>query len=248
MVLLPDGIRFSPGTTRRDWSDEAMARIREFYRPFTDPRGSNKVNLQGIVFDTNTGGLLPLEKYLAATVAEREPLASGEKTVEAVAREHGLNAKYLGTLWTRLTADDPSLLLDAVRARWRTAQPADVAALAADVAAWQKGLWKFGSVGHIGKLRGPKAWMEPIDPIVASQDLRFKFPPPARWRLRHAVAGRRRRRRWPGARLCHPPPTAASGSRAARPALARCPPREPRLRPPAQAITGKRRQIPGGRR
>jgi len=31
-VLLPDGIRFSPKTTRRDWTDETLARIREFYR------------------------------------------------------------------------------------------------------------------------------------------------------------------------------------------------------------------------
>ena len=33
--------------------------------------GGDQVNLQGIVFDTNQGGRLPLEKYLAATIAER---------------------------------------------------------------------------------------------------------------------------------------------------------------------------------
>jgi hypothetical protein len=175
-VLLPKGMHFSPGTTRRDWTDEAVARIRAFYRLFTDPRGVSTVNLQGVVFNTNTGGVLPLEKYFAVTLAEREALTSGSKTVEAVAHEHGLNAKYLNTLWKSLTASEPSLLLDGVRARWCMAQPADAAALAADVTAWQKGLWKFGSVGHIGKLRGPKAWMEPIDPIVASQELRLKIP------------------------------------------------------------------------
>ena len=174
--LLPDGMRFAPGTTRRDWTDEAVARIRAFYRPFIDPRGGNQVNLQGVMFDTNTGGVLPLEKYFAATLVEREALASRSKTLEAVAREHRLNAKYLSTLWASLTATNPSLLLDGIRGRWRTAQPADAAALAADVAAWQKGLWKFGTVGHIGKLRGPKAWMEPINPIVASQELRLKIP------------------------------------------------------------------------
>ena len=36
--------------------------------------GGDQVNLQGIVFDTNEGGRLPLEKYLAATLAEREAL------------------------------------------------------------------------------------------------------------------------------------------------------------------------------
>ncbi len=75
-VLLPDGFVFSPHTTRRDWTDDTMARIREFYREFTDPRGGDKVNLQGIVFDTNQGGRLPVEKYLAATLIEREALES----------------------------------------------------------------------------------------------------------------------------------------------------------------------------
>ena len=38
-VLLPDGFRFSPGTTPRDWTEETLAKIRDFYREFTDPRG-----------------------------------------------------------------------------------------------------------------------------------------------------------------------------------------------------------------
>jgi len=70
-VLLPDGIRFSPKTTTRDWTEELLTQIRAFYREFTDPRGGDKVNLQGIVFETNEGGRLPLEKYLAATLELR---------------------------------------------------------------------------------------------------------------------------------------------------------------------------------
>ncbi len=101
-VLLPDGIRFSTGATRRDWTDELLARIRGFYGRFTDSGGGTQVNLQGIVFGTNQGGRLPLEKYLAATIREREALASGAKSVADVAREQGLNAKYLGTLWSTL--------------------------------------------------------------------------------------------------------------------------------------------------
>src|SRR5262249_58620702 len=61
-VLLPDGFRFSPSTTRRDWTNEIVARIREFYREFSDASGSDEVNLQGIVFHTNDGGRLPLER------------------------------------------------------------------------------------------------------------------------------------------------------------------------------------------
>src|SRR5205814_2403987 len=44
-VLLPDGIRFSPKFTRRDWTEEILTEIRHFYAQFTDPRGGDKVNL-----------------------------------------------------------------------------------------------------------------------------------------------------------------------------------------------------------
>ena len=178
-VLLPDGFRFSPETTPRDWTEEILARLRSLYGEFTDARGADTVNLQGIVLDTNQGGRLPVEKYLAATIAEREALASGGKTVEAVALERGLNARYLGTLWKGLTDPTPSLLLDGLRARWKRAKPEDLGPLAGEIAAWQKGLWKFGAVGHIGKANGPKAWMEPVNPLIARQEVRFKIPPSA---------------------------------------------------------------------
>ena len=57
-VLLPDGFRFSPHTTARDWTDDTLAQIRDFYSQFTDAGGGSQVNLQGIVFDTNQGGRL----------------------------------------------------------------------------------------------------------------------------------------------------------------------------------------------
>ena len=69
-VLLPDGIRFSPSTTRRDWTNEWLARIQAFYARYTDEGGGSAVDLQGIRFDTNRGGRLPLQRYLAATLEE----------------------------------------------------------------------------------------------------------------------------------------------------------------------------------
>src|SRR4029077_17087318 len=135
-----------------------------------DPSGGDKVNLQGIVFDTNEGGRLPLEKYLVATLAERDSLNAKRKTIETVARERELNAKYLGILWKSLTSSEPSLLLDGLRARWRAAKPADAVVLAADIAAWQRGLWRFATVGHIGKVGGPKRWLEPVDPLIVRQE------------------------------------------------------------------------------
>jgi len=176
-VLLPDGFVFSPHATRRDWTNDKLAEIRTFYRQFTDASGGDKVNLQGIVFDTNEGGRLPVEKYLLATLAERERLAKDAKNIDVVAGERILNAKYLGTLWKSLTSKEPSLLLTPLRAHWQTAKAEDAPALAAEIAAWQKSLFKFGSVGHVGKVGGPKRWLETVSPLVAQQEVRFKFPP-----------------------------------------------------------------------
>ncbi len=175
-VLLPHGFRFSRDTTPRDWTDELLAEIRTFYGGFTETGGGSEVNLQGIVFETNQGGVLPLETYLRATLAERQRLSSQETSLEVVAREHGLNAKYLRVLWNALTATGPSSLLDEVRQRWRDATAEDAAALAAEIAAWQQDLWSFANVGLIGRRDGPQRWMEPIEPLVASQELRLKLP------------------------------------------------------------------------
>lgn len=180
-VLTPDGFRFSPQATQRDWTDEILAQIRALYREFVDQAdlgvGSAVGNLN---VHTNTriglAGRLPLEKYFAATLAERKALMAGEQAIRTVARRRGLNAKYLGLLWANLSGSIPSLLLDPLRARWRNANPQDAAALADDVTSWQKGLWAFGPVGLIGRQGGPSRWMEPMSPVVTQQELRFKIP------------------------------------------------------------------------
>ena len=83
-VLLPTGICFSRATTRRDHTDEWLARIRAFYGQFTEQGGGSAVDLQGIKFETNQGGLLPIENYFAATLAERDALVGGRKTIDQV--------------------------------------------------------------------------------------------------------------------------------------------------------------------
>jgi hypothetical protein len=170
-VLLPDGIRFSPKNTRRDWTEELLAEIRGTYRQFSDKGGGTSVNLQGIRFDTKDGGVLPLDKYLAALLEER---AAGKKTSLGT---NGLSAKYLTTLRKTLNGNQPNFLLDPIRARWRSAKPGEAAALAKEISQWQHALWKFNSVGHIGKKNGPGAWMEPLTPIQSKQELRFKIAP-----------------------------------------------------------------------
>lgn len=128
-VLLPDGIRFSAGKTRRDWSDESLARLRKFYAEHT------------------TDGRHPVLPYLSATVRHREALTTGAITLDAVAAKEKLNAKYLGVLWQSLNDKTPSKLLDSIRARWREAGEPEIAFLASDIAAWQTALWTFVPVG-----------------------------------------------------------------------------------------------------
>ena len=181
-VLLPDGIRFSRHTTRRDWTDELLGRIRVFYREFTDHGGDSLDDMN------DDARRLPVERYLKATLTGRNALTTGQKTVEALAHEHDLNARYLGILWTTLTADTaettetatPStLLLDRVRERWRSAKAGDVEALAAEIERWQKALWKFNTIGHIGREGGPASWQEAVHPIATGQDFKLKLSPPA---------------------------------------------------------------------
>src|SRR4029077_19567753 len=45
-VLLPDGIRFAPGTSRRDWTDAVLTDIRAFYSKYTEAGGSETVMQQ----------------------------------------------------------------------------------------------------------------------------------------------------------------------------------------------------------
>lgn len=129
-VLLPDGFRFSPTKTRRDWTDESLTKLREFFADYAPPDGK-----------------LPFAMYLEATVRHRDALLSGKSTVAEVARTERLHAKYLGILWRALTDEVPSYPLDSIRARWRTATEKDVPAVAAEVSAWQAVVWKFEPVG-----------------------------------------------------------------------------------------------------
>lgn len=170
-VLLPDGIEWSEHTSPRDWTEEKLAAIRSFYAQHSEAGGAQPVNLQGIEFDTNAGGRLPLEKYLAASLAVRD----GAK-VETVAAERKLNAKYLATLCAALRDERPSLLLDPLRARWKAAKAADTPALTGFIEQWQRALWRFTTVGHIGKRDGPKAWQVPVAPLAPRQEIRFKVP------------------------------------------------------------------------
>ncbi|MFO1019874.1 MAG: DUF1592 domain-containing protein [Planctomycetales bacterium] len=152
-VLLPDGFRFSKSTTRRDWTDELLNEIRGTYKKYADEAGK-----------------IPLEKYLKATLEEREAIRSGGKSVTKIAQERGLSAPYLATMWQVLNDDRPSLLLNSIRERWKTAKPADAAALSGAIQGWQGRLTRFQPVGHM------KTWMVPMNPAVHRPDFRIPLP------------------------------------------------------------------------
>ena len=183
-VFLPDGLGFSPSTSQRDWTEERLTAIREFYGRYTRNGGGTSVNLQGIRFDTRDGGVLPLAEYFDATLELRAaggPRKQGARAIEAFAAARGLNARYLGRLWDALNPSAPpeaSPLLDTVRARWREAKPAEGATVAAVVESWQRAVWRFTTVGHIGKRDGPSAWQVPVSPLAASREVRLKLPAP----------------------------------------------------------------------
>nr|MCU0709318.1 DUF1592 domain-containing protein [Pirellula sp.] len=186
-VLLPDGIRFEAKPSSSDMTNQLLDAIRAFYARYTDNQGGEQVNLQGIVFETNQGGRLPVEAYVAATLAIRDQLpksgatlADETKVIETVARERKLNLKYLTTVWELFSKPNSSAadqgLLEPLRRRWRSTTIEQADAFSAEILSWQKSLWRFSSIGHIGKLNGPKAWQEPVDPIQTQQELKFPLP------------------------------------------------------------------------
>ncbi|MBX9652280.1 DUF1592 domain-containing protein [bacterium] len=174
-VLLPEGFRFSPNTSRRDWTEENLAEIREFYSQYTEAGGSDTVTQQGIELDKNRGGELPLKKYLLASLEVRD----GKGSVEKIADAHHLSPKYLRILMDVLNGKESSPLFDPLRSKWRAAKPEEIDGMIAMIKEWQSTLWKFSSVGHIGKVGGPKAWMEPVTPLVVKQEFRTKLTPAA---------------------------------------------------------------------
>lgn len=168
-VLLPDGFRFSPSKTRRDWTDEGTAQLRAFYARHV-----------------GGDGRLPIEPYLSAAVRHREALLSGKVTTKDVAARERLNPNYLGVLWQALTDRKPAYPLDVIQGRWRTAKETDVPLLVKEVTELQAALWRTVKVGNYvqASWNGADGYREsltrqvPVDPPAAtSVPLRLAVKP-----------------------------------------------------------------------
>lgn len=157
LVLVPEGIRFSPSDSPQDWTGETLARIRAIYARHTTSGEAADTVAQGIRLDTGTGsGRLPLARYLDA--------------LQGRGSDECLSPKYLGILREALEGTTPSLLLDPLRAKYR-----EKSLVAADIEPWQQVLWRFANVGHIGKENGPEAWQEPATPLTGRHEMRVKL-------------------------------------------------------------------------
>ncbi|MCA9191663.1 MAG: DUF1592 domain-containing protein [Planctomycetales bacterium] len=176
-VLLPDGIQFSEFTTRRDLTNNLLNQIRDLYAKYTRHSGSTQVDLQGIRFDTNVGGRLPIEVYLKCLLENQHALAADPSQTHSLAVAQQLSPRYLARLWKTLN-HDPGILFQQLRTL-TIQSPSDipveqkVQAAIKLISQWQTSLWQFATVGHIGKVGGPPGWMVPVAPLMESQHIEF---------------------------------------------------------------------------
>ncbi|XZE51860.1 DUF1592 domain-containing protein [Planctomycetaceae bacterium SH139] len=174
-VLLPHGIRFSESTSRRDWSQEILSQIRDYYARYSTSGQQRELSLQEVQVELQDAGVIPLAAYFAVTVHERECLQQDPAVLSSLAKTHNLNERYLRLLWQRLNTPSASPLITQLRQLWQQAKPGEQQSLVEFVRRWQGQLWQFGAVGHIGKVGGPQAWQSPISPIVTSQQIDIPF-------------------------------------------------------------------------
>jgi hypothetical protein len=165
-VFLPDGFRFSLKKSRRDWTDESTAHLRQFYSAVAP-----------------SDGQLVFYPYLLATIRHRDALQAGQTTIAKIAGQEKLNAKYLAILWQTLSGREPSYPLDLIRQKWRTAAEKDGPAIAADIQAWQNLFWTTAKVGNYIR-QTPNGYAEslsrqiPIDPTASERlPVRLAFKP-----------------------------------------------------------------------
>ncbi len=177
VVLLPTGIEFSASTTQRDRTNEKLAEIREFYQRYTAGGGGSTINLHGLKFKANHGGLLPIKQYLKAMLESRDALRTDSTTIEEIAAQFHLNPRYLETVCNALLEKESASFLVRQVGLILNANPViDVDSLLNRVQQSQHGFWKFNSIGHIGREGGPQRWMDQVIPVIDHQELRLPLP------------------------------------------------------------------------
>ena len=181
-VLLPDGLRFSQVSARRDQTDEVIDKILAIYAEQTE---LVELRMTGGNRDGRIRwGQVPLTPYIQALIQQRAKLVKPEQ-VEAIAREAGLNPVYLGHL-ARLLRDNQrpdnqlSLLLTQLQGLLRKTTAADVGTVERETAAIMDWITKWQdqllTLEDIGQLFTPG--QQPLNPVQASQEFRLDLTPP----------------------------------------------------------------------
>lgn len=173
LVLLPDGVKFSAKTTPADWTNELLDEIRAFYRLRTTPEGHTRVLLQGLEWDTNAGGRIPISQYLHATIVLRESGKADAAAIAEIAAKEKLSPKYIEILWNSLTRPTDSPILKQLQSKWQATKLDNIQPLAFEIQNWQKALTKFGSVGHF------KPWLGTHDPFTVNSAVTEPLKAPA---------------------------------------------------------------------
>jgi hypothetical protein len=179
-VLTPSGMRFSESDLRGDWVNEILDQIRAIYLKHT---GGGAVDLS---YQSQTvpptprnasDGRLDVAPYLAALIKHRERLITKPSAAADIARGAGLNPKYGVRLATALsTAGPKDVLLNNVRKRWREIGADETAALASEIRGWLDQLWRFDTIGQLGRVR---PWQAPTTPLVESRDFNIALKAPS---------------------------------------------------------------------
>ena len=170
-ILVPDGIRWSNGTSRRDCTNEILEEIRDFYSKFTVPGERHTVTLQGIVLDSSNGRKLPHGKYLHAAYKVKNGA-----NLKQVAAEMKLSEKYLTSISDFLNGNQSDPVAGGIRHHWKNIKENEVNQLKDLITKWQNVLWKFNKVGEVGLPDKPPYWMTENSPVTDLHKLNLKLP------------------------------------------------------------------------
>ena len=182
-VFLPDRMKFSASTSRADWTQESLDAIRNIYARYATGGQSSAQNLQGVQFSTVDAAVIPLGPYLLqlkeSLNTNPEELNQKKQADAQPLNNEGraLSERYTERLHDAILNPNPSVLIAEFKSRFQTASDSDLLAVSEWIQSWQRALWYFGKVGHIGKRDGPRKWQNAILPIATKQRLELPLKP-----------------------------------------------------------------------
>ena len=171
----PMASAFRPSDTRAIGPTRSWPRFAISTAASATVAGGEKVNLQRHRLRQEPGRPAARRALSEATLAEREHF-TGPRASKPSPNERHLNAKYLGILWKTLKTRTRRCCLTACALAGATAKPEHGARPGHGHRPLATSAVAFPTVGHIGKVNGPKSWMERSTPLMAQQEFKLKLP------------------------------------------------------------------------